>query len=227
MLCRTRIHDWAEIETAPPGMFVEIFPAGPHDVAALGYALSQTQGHDGALLWVQDRMSSLELGRPFGRGIRRGFAITGPILHVGVRTAQDALWAMEEALRCTAVAAVVGELWGLPKALNFTASKRLAMRSERSGTPLYLIRHGAARELSAARDRWCIRSLPSAPHPHDDKAPGAPRWALERFRSRAHQTGEWEGRYDRKTHDLALSARFGVGLLGAAPAPLQPQAQSG
>ena len=54
------------------------------------------------------------------------------LIHVEARDARDALWAMEEGLRCAALSAVIGELWGDPRALDFTATRRLAVAAERS-----------------------------------------------------------------------------------------------
>ena len=55
------------------------------------------------------------------------------LIHVEARDARDALWAMEEGLRCAALSAVIGEIWGDPRALDFTATRRLAVASERVG----------------------------------------------------------------------------------------------
>ncbi|MDA0339329.1 MAG: hypothetical protein O2910_05755, partial [Proteobacteria bacterium] len=118
----------------------------------------------------------------------------------------DVLWAMEEGLRCKALAAVIGEVWGDAAALDFTATKRLAMRAEAKGINAWLIRRAGTAKLSAARERWRVGALPSAAHLHDAKAPGQPRWQVELFRSRAGKPGTWVARYDRAAYRLDLSA---------------------
>ena len=80
------------------------------------------------------------------------------------------------AFAAAGLGAVVGEISGNPAALDFTASKRLTLRAEASGVPLWLIRSHDAQGLSAARERWRVGASPSMRHPHDPGAPGAPRW---------------------------------------------------
>src|SRR4029453_9962273 len=92
-----------------------------------------------------------------------------------------ALWGMEEGLRCAAIGAVIGELWGDPAALDFTATRRLAVAAERSGVPCWLIRLSGTANLSGARMRWRIASAPSIANPLDPRAPGASAWDAELF----------------------------------------------
>lgn len=176
----------------------EIFPQTVTDVAAVGYMLTRLPRTDAPILWVQDRLSCRETGRPYlaGMGTKR------PIIMVNLSRAVDVLWALEDGLRCRALAGVIGELWGDPSALDFTATKRLALRSEASNLPCWLIRHAATPNLSAARDRWRIGSVPSAPHPYDTQAPGTPRWSLDLFRSRQTKPGQWTVAYDRTADRL-------------------------
>lgn len=184
----------------------EIFPGAPRDPAAVGFALSRGVLGDGPVLWVQDRPSRQETGRPYLPGLMSGPGISRPFLCVEARRPVDVLWAMEEGLRCRALSAVIGEIWGAPAALNFTATKRLALRAEESGVPAWLIRGGAEPDLSAARERWRVSSLPSAVNPDDPKAPGDPQWVLELFRARGQRPGKWIARHDRAAHRLDLTA---------------------
>ena len=71
-------------------------------------------------------------------------------------TPEDALFALEEGLRCRELACVIGEIAGNPKALDFTASRRLSLAAERHGVPLVLVRLDAARDLCSARMRWQV-----------------------------------------------------------------------
>ncbi|QBF29874.1 hypothetical protein CFI11_01395 [Thalassococcus sp. S3] len=182
----------------------EVF-AGSGDAAAWGFALAQLP--TGAeVLWVQDRLSGLEMGRPSGAGLKRYGADPARFTLVRTKNAKEALWAMEEGLKCTTLGAVIGEITGNPKALDFTATKRLAMRAERAGVPVILLRIGGQRSLSAARRRWAVEALPSVRHRFDPKAPGAPRWQAELFRGRDMRPGTWEAGYEPKAHRLNLSA---------------------
>ena len=153
------------------------------------------------LLWVQERMAIREAGRvhPAGLGWR-------DLLHVEARHARDALWAMEEGLRCGALSAVIGELWGDPAALDFTATRRLAVTAERSGVPCWLVRIGGTANLSGARMRWRVASRPSLPHPFDFKAPGPPAWEAELFRARGHAPGRWSVTHETDRFHLLAEA---------------------
>jgi protein ImuA len=187
--------------------FSEIFAGGGRDAGPVGFALAQVTGNK-PLLWVQDRMSILEAGRPFARGI------DVPFIHVEARDARAALWAMEEGLKCAALSAVVGEIWGNPKALDFTATRRLAVAAERGGVPALLLLFGAAPNLSGARMRWHASSRPSPPHPHDALAPGAPAWTLELFKARGAHPGRWDVAHE--ADGLRLLAAPGDGQLAEA-----------
>jgi protein ImuA len=131
-------------------------------------------------------MAILEAGRVYPPGL--GFR---ELIHVTARDARDALWAMEEGLRCPALSAVIGEIWGDPAVLDFTATRRLAVAAERRQVPCWLVRlHGTA-NLSGARMRWRIASGPSLANAFDFKAPGAPAWDAELFRARGFAPGRW------------------------------------
>ena len=83
-------------------------------------------------------MAILEAGRVYPPGL----ADFADIIHVEARDARAALWAMEEGLRCAALGAVIGEMWGDPRALDFTATRRLAVAAEKSGVAAWLVRLG-------------------------------------------------------------------------------------
>jgi protein ImuA len=131
-------------------------------------------------------MAILESGRIHPPGLP-----TQNLIHVEARDARDALWAMEEGVRCSSLSAVIGELWGDPRALDFTATRRLAVASERSGTPCWLVCLGGHANLSGARMRWRIASAPSLVNELDPKAPGLPVWDADLFRSRGSPPGRW------------------------------------
>jgi protein ImuA len=164
----------------------------PRDGGWIGFLLAQAASGK-PLLWVQERMAILEAGRIYPPGIG-----DFDILHVTARDARSALWAMEEGLRCAALGAVIGELWGDPASLDFIATRRLAVAAERSGVPAWLVRLAGAANLSGARMRWRVASAPSLPHPFDPRAPGAAAWDAELFRARGQPPGRWTIAYDRQ-----------------------------
>jgi protein ImuA len=168
----------------------ELFAAHPRDGGWAGFLLAQLDTAK-PLLWIQDRMAILESGRVHPPGLP-----TQDFIHVETRDAREALWAMEEGVRCAALSAVIGEIWGDPKTLDFTATRRLAVASERSGTPCWLVRLGGTANLSGARMRWRIASAPSLIHPFDARASGNPAWDAELFRARAMPPGRWSIAHD-------------------------------
>lgn len=171
----------------------EVFPEPGAEAAATGFVVARIGHGTRPVLWLQDRLAQGETGRPFlaGLGLQR------PLMLMQLSRPVDVMTAVEEGLRCKALAAVIAEIRGNPPAVNFTAMKRLALRAEVSGVPCWLIRQAASADLSAARDRWRIATLPSAANPDDPQASGDPRWRVELFRSRDRRPGEWVARHER------------------------------
>ena len=161
---------------------------------ALAMALDQAVGDERPFLWVQDKAALRKSGRPYRPGLPP--ALRSRLIHVAAATPEDALFALEEGLRCRDLAFVLGELAGNPKALGFTASRRLSLVAEKHGVPLWLVRLDATRDLSSARMRWQVRSGVSPPPQWNAAAPGLPAWQAELFRARAHPPGEWTLRDD-------------------------------
>lgn len=188
----------ADKQTAAEATLSEVFPGTVTDGAGTGFVMTHLPRTDRPVLWVQDRLSLREAGRPYLAGLGH----VPNLLCLTVSRAVDVLWAMEQGLGCGALAAVVGEVWGDAPALDFTASKRLAMRSEAHAIPAWLMRRAASPDLSAARDRWRLRSRPSDLELYNSRAPGAPRWEAELFRSRRRAPGTWVVQYDRSSHTL-------------------------
>ena len=157
---------------------------------ALAFALGQAEQADQRpWLWVQDAAALRLNGRPYRPGLPA--SLRHRLLHVAAGSPEDALFALEEGLRCRDLAFVIGELAGNPKVLSFTASRRLSLVAEVHGVPLWLVRLDAARDLSSARARWQVCAAPSLAPRWNAAAPGAPAWQAELFRARSHPPGEW------------------------------------
>jgi protein ImuA len=174
--------------SSPQATLIELFPDRATAGAARAFALSSLDPARGPVLWAQDRLTGRETGSPYLPGLPRGLHL----IRLDLPKPADVLWAMEQALCCHALGAVLGEIWGDAPIADFTATKRLALRAESQGLPCWLIRRATRPDLSAARERWHIRSAPSQPHPHDDHAPGAPVWHATLFRARSRPPGAWQ-----------------------------------
>jgi protein ImuA len=173
----------------------EVFASGGE---ASGAALALALALDGlpqerikgrSVLWVQDKASLRLNGRPYRPGLPA--TLRRRLIHVRADKPEDALFALEEGVRCRELACVIGEIAGNPKALDFTASRRLTLAAEKHGVPLLLVRHDAQADLSSARMRWRARAAPSLPPRWNAEAPGSPAWHAELFRARGHPPGEW------------------------------------
>jgi protein ImuA len=198
------------------------------DAAGPGFALALAArcGAGKPWLWVQDKQSRRRSGMPYIHGLPE--ANRHNLHYIAAQTCEDALFAMEEGLRCAGLSFVIGELSGDPKALGFTASRRLAVASEAHGVPLYLLRGDASRQLSAARMRWNVEVTPSSPHRWDGRAPGAAQCQAELFRTRSYRPGRWWLSHDGgklSTAETATTAPNRVDLV--TPAGNQPLAASG
>ncbi|HYG86498.1 MAG TPA: hypothetical protein VD978_09590 [Azospirillum sp.] len=100
----------------------------------------------------------------------------------------DALWAMEEALRCKGLSAVLGETGRL----DLTAGRRLQLAAEAGGvTGLLLVDGGHTGVASVAVTRWHIAPAPSSAAP-DEPGVGESRWRVDLLRCRGGHPGSWE-----------------------------------
>jgi protein ImuA len=86
---------------------------------------------------------------------------------------------VEEAIACNAVAAVIADIGHEATILDFTATRRLSLRSSAAGSSVFLIRYGPEREATAARFRWRIEPITSGEVAFDPRAPGGPRWQVD------------------------------------------------
>ncbi|WP_236547829.1 ImuA family protein [Sphingomonas sp. AX6] len=106
------------------------------------------------------------------------------------------LRAAVDVVRCTSVGAAVIELWRNPRALDLTASRRLALAAETSGVTPLLLRADAQPGPSAAQTRWSIHAAPSTAL--EAGAPGGPAFMVELLRQRGRPGGGcWHLEWDR------------------------------
>ena len=173
----------AGLLATPRGSLHEVFADSVRDSgAALGFALaqarSQIEASRPAVLFMQLEADALEVGLPYAHGLKSfGFDPERLVL-VRPHTITELLWAIEEAIACRAVAAVVADIAYPHKALDFTASRRLSLRAAAAGASVFLVRYGREREATAAKFRWKIVPQLSGAPPFDERAPGVPRWRV-------------------------------------------------
>ena len=142
--------------------------------------------------------------RPHGRLHGHGFNALGldPARLILVETAhrKETLWAMEEAVRSAAPAAVVGVI----DTLDLKLSQRLHLAATDAGLPLFLLRPAPTLESSAAATRWRIGPAKAARDRFGLVT--QPRWHLQLERCRNGRPGEWVVEYDHVAHRFSLAA---------------------
>jgi protein ImuA len=109
------------------------------------------------------------------------------IIFISVTKAKDILWVFEEALKCEALSAVIGEI----SELGFTESRRLQLAVEKSSVTGFVIRNSNRKlPTTACVSRWKISSLPSESI-EDLPGIGFPVWRVELLRIRNGRPGVW------------------------------------
>lgn len=143
--------------------------------------ISVLMQNGGACLWIS-------LSGNLFPGALKAFGIEPDrVIFIHLNKDKDVLWVMEEALKCTGLAAVVGELG----AVDFKQSRRLQLAVEQSHVTGFILRNRSDKMGSTAcAARWRIKSLPSEPV---DDLPGLgfPRWQVELLKVRNGQPGNW------------------------------------
>jgi len=110
------------------------------------------------------------------------------VIFVELRSDKQALWAMEEALKCTALSAVICEL----RELTFTQSRRLQLAVEQSHVTGFIHRYKPRSENTVAcTTRWYIRPSPTAVD-DDITGVGFPCWHVELQKVKNGKPGQWQ-----------------------------------
>ncbi len=186
------------------GCLHELAPAGALDLAAttgFAMALARLANRDrGETLWIVTDFAVCEGGGPYGPGLDLFGLDSRRLIVLRVPRAADALWAMEEALRCGALGSVVAELTGEAAGADLTATRRLSLAArEGQGAALgLLLRQGGSALPSAAATRWHVAAAPSEPDRFGGLGP--PRFDLSLVKNRRGPCGRWIVTWDRQRH---------------------------
>ena len=147
--------------------------------------LSKLMQNDSASIWIS---SSQNIFVP----ALSSFGINpDKIIFIELKNQKEILWALEEALKCEGLAAVIGEI---PE-LSFTFSRRLQLAVEQSRSTGFIIRNNPRKlDTTACITRWRICSLPST---SENDMPGVsfPRWNVELLKVRNGKPGTWQIEY--------------------------------
>ncbi|MEO6638799.1 MAG: Error-prone repair protein ImuA [Ginsengibacter sp.] len=110
------------------------------------------------------------------------------MIFITLKKEKEILWALEEALKCEGLAAVIGEM----QDLSFTVSRRLQLAVEKSQVTGFIFRNRPrSLNITAFISRWKIFPVPGE---FDDDMPGVafPRWKVELLKVRNGKTGSWD-----------------------------------
>jgi protein ImuA len=159
----------------------EILAVDPGAAAAFAAVLLARSG--GTVLWIGAGRDSLTAWPP---GLARCGLSPADLILLRAERWTDALWAMEEALRCPAVAGtLLAPDWDADATacpLDLTAGRRLQLAAEAGGGIGLLLRPDTPRPPpSAATTRWRINAQNAAATGH---GLGDPRWQLDLLRNR-------------------------------------------
>lgn len=170
----------------PTGAIHEMLCPSPEHTAAtgglVGGLLAELMKQGGACIWIS---TSRKLFPP----ALKTFNVTPDrVIFIDVQRDRDVLWAMEEALKCEGLAAVIGEV----REISFAQSRRLQLAVEDSKVTGFLLRTDMKKLSSTVCvARWQITPLPSEPEPG---LPGVsfPRWQIDLLRVRNGNPGSWQ-----------------------------------
>ena len=121
-----------------------------------GRLAGDTENH--TILWCE-RPWALDAGALYGPALLQFGIDPARMILVRPRRDTDALWAMEEGLRCGRVAAVIGEITDM----SLTASRRLQLAAEETGVTALMLRPKTDKPTpSAAVTRWRLDAVEHA-----------------------------------------------------------------
>jgi protein ImuA len=194
-----------------PASLHEVVPAAMRDFgAAVGFAFAlaaRVTDDNRNTLWIQTDFAANESGNIYGLGCDLFGLPARHLLLLKVSHPLDALWAMEEALKCRALASVVAELPNDGLIADLTATRRLTLAAREGGGFGFLFRHRPSPLTSSAETRWVIETASSRP----DQFGGLGRTALimSLTKNRRGPTGRWMVAWNH--HERVFSAlSFGV-----------------
>lgn len=181
----------------------EIMPGDGEMPAAFGFLAASLSRlpPGGPILFISARRGLGDYGHPHGHGLNRLGLNPARVILVEAGSEDMALWAMEEALRSGAPAAVAG---AIGKNLDLKASQRLQLAARDAGLPLLLLRPAGSTGSSAAATRWRIAA--AAARRDRFGLMVCERWRVHLERCRNGRPGEWLLEWDHVAHRFSLAA---------------------
>jgi protein ImuA len=190
------------------GALHEIAAASEAEMAAAtGFALALAVRAARLVVWIAEDMALGESGVPYGPGLDDLGLAPEHLVLVAAPKPREVFWAVEEALQCSGIGTVIGEIRS--KRVHLNTTRRLSLAAGRRGGLALLLRCAPDPEASAATTRWIVTAAPSDVADPMLAGPGPPRFALLLTRNRRGRPGCWELEWNgvRRCFDLASAYR--------------------
>jgi protein ImuA len=185
-----------------PASLHEVAPVAARDLgAAAGFAIALAARAGRQTLWIQTNFAAQEAGNIYGLGCDAFGLPSRQLLVLKVARPIDALWAMEEALKCRALSSVVAELPGDGAIADLNGTRRLTLAARAGGGFGFLLRHHESDFTSAAETRWHVAAAPGRPDQFSGL--GHTAFALTLVKNRHGPTEHWTVAWNH--HDRVFS----------------------
>ena len=171
--------------TFPTGVLHEFISTRPEFTAATGgfiAGIMQTLLQNGGVcVWVSYTR------RIYPPALKRFGVSPDRIIFIDVQREKDVLWATEEALKCSGIAAVICET----RLLSFMESRRLQLAIEQSHVTGFILRKDVKHmSTTACTARWTVKPLRSKLRAGMPGV-GHPRWQVDLLKVKNGHTGSW------------------------------------
>lgn len=183
--------------------FLSYTPADAAATSGFISALASRLAAEGICLWIGTAR------RLFPPALKHFGIAPDRVVFIDVRRQQDALWTIEEALKCGALSMVIGEV----RDLSFTDSRRLQLAVERSRISAFIHRSLPRSENTVAcTTRWKISPISCEAA---DGLPGVvhPRWNAELLKVRNGRPGAWQLEWSGQRFKSVDRKVFSVGTI--------------
>jgi len=173
-------------QSFPLGVIHEFISSGAEDAAAgAGFIAGIVGGlmrKTGSAVWI------LSAATVFPPALQAFGVAPHRIIFIRLQKEKEMLWAMEEALKCEGLSAVIAEI----KDLSFTASRRLQLAVEKSRVTGFVLRKDCRNlQTTACVTRWRVTAAPSE-LPEGMPGLGFPCWNVELLKVRNGRPGKWQ-----------------------------------
>jgi protein ImuA len=185
-------------QTFPTGALHEFISTRPEFTAAIGGFIAgivrTLLASGGVCVWVSYTR------RIYPPSLKRFGVDPDRIIFIDVKREKDVLWATEEALKCSGIAAVICET----RLLSFMESRRLQLAIEQSHVTGFIVRKDAKHlTTTSCTARWTVKPLRSKLRAGMPGV-GHPRWLVELLKVKNGSTGSWNVEWKNKQFTLAI-----------------------